>query len=91
MPFQPLDSPAAWTVADLQASSDWRYSLTEADVAELEAAVQHALATGKEIHVRQGGGWWVWGGVGSVGGVGCGEAGTGWGAFTKDMFFKCGV
>lgn len=54
MPLQPLNSPAAWTVADLRRSSDWAYQLTDADIAELEAAIAHARATGKEIKVRRG-------------------------------------
>jgi hypothetical protein len=51
VPLQPLDSPAAWKIEDLRRNTDWAYDLTEADIAELEAAIQHAAATGKEIHV----------------------------------------
>jgi hypothetical protein len=52
VPLQPLESPAAWRVEDLKRNTDWLYQLSEADIAELEAAIQHALATGKEIQVR---------------------------------------
>lgn len=52
MHLQPLNSPAAWTVADIKKNTDWKYQLSAADIAELEAAIQTATATGKEIHVR---------------------------------------
>ena len=45
-----LTGPAAWIGADLQDRPDlWLYHLTEADIAELEAAAEHYLWLGRDI------------------------------------------
>jgi hypothetical protein len=49
LPLQPVDDPAVWSAADLAASDDWIYPLTGAETGELDAAVAHLEATGKEI------------------------------------------
>lgn len=50
MPFEPLDSPAAWTAAQVYATKDeWTHPLSESDLAELSAAADAALASGRDL------------------------------------------
>ncbi|KAI3425042.1 hypothetical protein D9Q98_008420 [Chlorella vulgaris] len=47
---QPVDHPSAWTADDMrQRQQEWVYQLTGTDVAELEAALAVAEATGKAV------------------------------------------
>jgi hypothetical protein len=46
-PVEPFGGPAAWRAADLRASTAWVHQLTDAEVAELDAAV--AFAGGQQI------------------------------------------
>ncbi|KAL4447780.1 hypothetical protein ABPG75_004999 [Micractinium tetrahymenae] len=47
---KPIDHPSAWTADDMKRrQSEWVYLLTADDVAELEAALAHAEATGKAV------------------------------------------
>jgi hypothetical protein len=46
-PAGPVASPAAWRGDDMRRRSDWQVPLASADVAEIEAALAHAQATGK--------------------------------------------
>lgn len=48
-PMKPVVDPADWTGKDLEASDDWKYALTGADVAEIEAALAGVEARGLEI------------------------------------------
>lgn len=48
-PNKPVIDPADWTGADLEASDDWKYVLTETDVAEIEAALAGIEARDIEI------------------------------------------
>jgi hypothetical protein len=51
---QPVNHPSAWTADDMrQRQQEWVYQLTGTDVAELEAALAVAEATGKAVQVRQ--------------------------------------
>lgn len=50
MPFQPLNSPAAWKVADITSNEDWIYRLTPEDATELGAAAEAALADSRPLH-----------------------------------------
>ena len=47
MPNEPVKSPAAWYGSDMAASSDWIRPFSEPEIAELEAAVNTARASGK--------------------------------------------
>jgi hypothetical protein len=47
--MQKVIDPADWTGADLEAGDDWKYALTEADIAEIEAALASVEARGLEI------------------------------------------
>ncbi len=47
--MKPLIDPADWTGADLAASDDWKYLLTDAEITEIDAAVAHVEARGIEI------------------------------------------
>ncbi len=47
--MQPVVDPAGWTGAELAARDDWKFQLTEADVAEIDAAVAGIEARGIEI------------------------------------------
>jgi len=46
MPAGPIGGPAAWRGADMAASSAWIYRLSDADVAELDAAAAATKAAG---------------------------------------------
>lgn len=50
-PFTIIDSPAAWKASDFKSVDDFAYTFTESDLAEIEAAVEAVLATGKPINV----------------------------------------
>lgn len=50
--IRPVPKPAAWSAAEMQkARSEWEVCLSEADIAEVEAALAAAMATGKAINV----------------------------------------
>jgi len=46
---KPLTVPAAWKGCDLTARQDWRESLSEAEIDELDRALLHAKRTGKPM------------------------------------------
>jgi hypothetical protein len=48
-PMRPLIDPAQWTAADLAASDDWKYLLSDAEIAEIDRAVAGVEARGLEI------------------------------------------
>ena len=43
----PIDSPAAWLGRDMRNRGDWLYRFTTGDVAEIQAALEHANETDK--------------------------------------------
>ena len=47
--MQPVEDPAAWHAEDVAGSDGWIYTLSEAEVAEIEAAVAAAEAAGTDI------------------------------------------
>lgn len=47
--FQPVTGPAVWTAAEMKARTDWLYHLSEADIAELEAAETAFSAGGHDL------------------------------------------
>jgi hypothetical protein len=47
--MMPNPSPEAWTVADVQTDTDWIYTLSPAESAELLAAVRHARRETKPL------------------------------------------
>lgn len=50
--FEPVDGPSAWVTADYRDRTDaWTYHLSDADVAELDAAVATVQHSGVEIQV----------------------------------------
>ena len=49
VPMEPLIDPAEWCGADLEADRAWEFWLTEAEIAEIESAVQHVLKRGLDI------------------------------------------
>lgn len=52
IPFQPLYTAAAWTAATAAAEQqEWLTVLSPGEVAEVLAATEHALRTGKPIQV----------------------------------------
>ena len=46
---QPLEIPAAWKGSELASRDDWRETLTDGEVGELDAAVTFAKGTGKPL------------------------------------------
>ncbi len=48
-PAGPVASSAAWRGSDLARREDWRRAFTADDVAEIDAAIAHATATGKPL------------------------------------------
>ena len=51
-----VEGPAAWLAADLEASTDWWRTFTEAEVGEIHAALEHLGALpgpGQELHLCQ--------------------------------------
>ena len=51
-PFTPVEGPAAWYAKDYKNDVSWIYRLTDGDIKEVEAALEVAKASGKEIKVR---------------------------------------
>ena len=49
VPMQPVTDPAGWTSADMEASGNWHYELTEADLADLDRAIHKTLETTSDI------------------------------------------
>lgn len=49
IPAGPIHGPAAWRGEDMRQRNDWRLHLSAAEVAEVKAAVAHALATGRPM------------------------------------------
>lgn len=49
VPAQAIASAAAWRGDDLRAAGDWRQTFSDAQIAELEAAIAHARGTGKPL------------------------------------------
>ncbi len=47
--FQPVSGPAVWSADEMRARTDWLYRLTEADIAELEAAEAAFTASGADL------------------------------------------
>ena len=39
VPFEPVDDPAGWTAAEMQATEDWLYPFDAAEIAELRTAI----------------------------------------------------
>ena len=52
-PFTPVEGPAAWYAKDYKNDDSWIYRLTDGDIKEVEAALEVAKASGKEIKVRR--------------------------------------
>ncbi len=48
-PMKPLVDPAVWTAADLAAGGDWKYILTDEEIAEIDTALAAVEAAGLEI------------------------------------------
>ena len=48
-PMKPVVDPAQWTGADLGATDDWQYSLTTAEIDDIDKAVAAVQARGMEI------------------------------------------
>ena len=48
-PMQPVTDPADWTGADLERKKDWQFALTDAEIAEIDAAVADVRARGLDI------------------------------------------
>ncbi|MBL4721203.1 MAG: TauD/TfdA family dioxygenase [Alphaproteobacteria bacterium] len=49
MPDGATDGPAAWRSADMEADTGWRYVLSDADIRELDEALQSTVTQGLEI------------------------------------------
>jgi hypothetical protein len=47
IPEAPLECAAAWRGAEIRAAGEFRYRLDDAEIAELESALAHAISTGK--------------------------------------------
>ncbi len=45
----PATGPDVWYAADYETDSSWLHRLTDADIAEIEAAMAHAIGTGKPV------------------------------------------
>ena len=48
-----VESPAAWLAAELEASTDWWHTFTEAEVGEIHAALEHARAADPDLDLDQ--------------------------------------
>lgn len=48
-PMQPVIDPAAWNGEELARSNDWKFELTAAEIAEIDAAIESVEARGLEI------------------------------------------
>jgi hypothetical protein len=53
MEHKPLHSPAAWLGRDQRHNQEWLYQLTEAEVADLDAALAQAKRNGKTLETLQ--------------------------------------
>jgi len=49
VPRQPIRSPAAWTSADVRDERSWSYALTEADIAEIDRALDRSAVALEEL------------------------------------------
>lgn len=49
VPDQPYDSPAAWKGPEIGQSSEWIYTLSGAEIAEIDAALRHVKSKGLKI------------------------------------------
>lgn len=58
VPFTVVEGPEAWTVAQYRDNQEYVYVLSEADVAELDAAV--AGVRDHDLKVRRADGWGTW-------------------------------
>lgn len=47
--FEEVVTRSAWLGRDLQARDDWMYRLSDAEVAEIDAALRHLQSTGRQI------------------------------------------
>ena len=48
--LEPIATPDAWTGREMRASTDWIYRLTDADIGELLAALEHARARNADMY-----------------------------------------
>lgn len=69
VPFTVVEGPEAWTVAQYRDNQEYVYVLSEADVAELDAAV--AGVRDRNLKVCRAGAWGTWVAVGQPRGVFC--------------------
>jgi Taurine catabolism dioxygenase TauD, TfdA family len=51
--FGVVESPAAWLAADLEASTDWWHAFTDAEVGEIDAALEHARVADPDLDLAQ--------------------------------------
>jgi len=47
--MQPITGPRAWYGRDLRQSDDWLYMFSAAEIAEIDAAMQHAINLGQDL------------------------------------------
>lgn len=52
VPFTVVEGPEAWVAADYSDPASYTYTLTPADIAELDAAVAGVLQRGLDIQVQ---------------------------------------
>ena len=45
----PAAGPDVWYAADYESDTSWLHQFTDADIAEIEAAMAHAMGTGKPV------------------------------------------
>lgn len=50
MRLEPLTGPMVWTADNLQSLTNWQHALTGAELAEIDAALSHAKASGKQMY-----------------------------------------
>ena len=48
-----VESPSAWLAAELEASTDWWHVFTDAEVDEIDAALEHARAVDPDLDLAQ--------------------------------------
>jgi Taurine catabolism dioxygenase TauD, TfdA family len=48
-----VESPAAWLAAELEASTDWWHPFTDAEVGEIDAALEHARAADPDLDLAE--------------------------------------
>ena len=51
-PFTVVEDPSAWYAADVKASNDWIYQLTESDIQEIDTALEKATSLDLRREVR---------------------------------------